>query len=150
MVPRIDITRLRQLLGISNENRRSWRASCRLVNDELPKLDKSLVLLETIKTAMGLSEKCLDAMNQTAIIRALRPATAARRLEGINDPAANTFAWILEEPAVLGDKRSETSSVLENYLLFKAFQSRKLPEIRDSLEIDGMAEGELRCVTLCG
>ncbi|KAK0706083.1 hypothetical protein B0T26DRAFT_805955 [Lasiosphaeria miniovina] len=62
------------------------------IGDELPKLDESLKLIETIKEAIFLSEDSLKAVNYAEILGSLHPATADKRFDMINNPAADTFS----------------------------------------------------------
>ncbi|KAK1758915.1 hypothetical protein QBC47DRAFT_314808 [Echria macrotheca] len=111
---RIDIARVTQLLDASDKTQAQLAAQLQAIGEELPKLGENSTLLETIKEAVTLSEDSFNAMNHAAILRALRPVTADKRFEEINDPVASTFSWILDEPESFSDVNSEASSTPED------------------------------------
>jgi hypothetical protein len=107
---------MRQLLDLSDREQAHLATKLQTISEELPKLDENLKLLEVIKEATILSEDSLNAMNYAAILSTLRPATADKRFEEINDPVADTFAWILKVPEDLGDVQSKVSLELMEWL----------------------------------
>ena len=100
-----------QLLDASDKVQAQLAAKLQAIGEELPRLIENLKLLEMIEAAITLSEDSFNAINHAAILRALRPATADKRFEEINDLAASTFSWILDGPQSLSDVNSEASQL---------------------------------------
>lgn len=87
-----------QLLDVADSKQAELAFKLETIRTELAKLDEQSKTVALIKDAITVSDDSLYAMNLCAILSALRPATADKRLGEIHVPEADTFSWVLKEP----------------------------------------------------
>ncbi|KAK0716338.1 hypothetical protein B0H67DRAFT_667139, partial [Lasiosphaeris hirsuta] len=97
---KIELTNMRQQLNLADEKQAAIAQKLDTVGSAI---EKTSDLLSVIKEASTLSEESWMALGQGIILRGLRRNSLVMnsRFEMIRDPAATTFAWILDKPDAL-------------------------------------------------